>query len=265
MEIGVSTATFFGKAYTEDALKIISGLKTGVAEVFLATFSEFEPEFADRLLQNKRAGLRVHSVHSCNTIYEPQLFNRSPRAQGDAFVYFKKVIDIAAAIGANANTFHGATRNKYLSAHNYDFKAVGYVMEELINYSSAKGVDVTFENVYWAMFAEPEFFRKLKEYSPRLRSCLDIKQAVRSGYSVYEYIKAMGDTIKTVHVLDLTVDGETCLPGRGSFDFYGLFSALYDVNPDVPVMLEQYPEDFAAASEIDDAIDYLNGILARVK
>ncbi|MDR2634462.1 MAG: sugar phosphate isomerase/epimerase [Clostridiales bacterium] len=264
MEIGVSTATFFGKAYTEDALKIISGLKTGVAEVFLATFSEFEPEFADVLLKIKREGLRVHSVHSCNTIYEPQLFNRSPRTKADAFVYFKKVIDIAARLGAKANTFHGATRNKYLGAFNYDYSVLGEVMEEISSYSLEKGVEVTFENVYWAMFAEPDFFRKIKPYAPRLGACLDVKQAVRSGYSVYDYIKAMGSSVKTVHLLDMTSEGGTCIPGRGSFDFYGLFSALYDVNPDVPVMLEQYPEDFCRTSEIDDAIDYLNGIIARI-
>ena len=60
MEIGVSTATLFMRAFNEDALPVLDELDARVVEVFLESFSEYSESFG-RLLAEKKGSLRVHS------------------------------------------------------------------------------------------------------------------------------------------------------------------------------------------------------------
>ncbi|HPD02408.1 MAG TPA: sugar phosphate isomerase/epimerase, partial [Clostridia bacterium] len=253
MEIGISTATFWTKAYVEDSLPLINELNVGVCEVFLNTFSEYEPEFA-KMLAGRKGKLAVHSVHSLNTHFEPQLFNISERTRLDAEVFFKKVVDAGEILGAKAYTFHGSSKNKFKTAYKYDFKWLGAVMENLSSYSKRKGVDVAFENVYWAMFDKPEFFLNLKEESPSVKACLDLKQAALAEVDYKKYLDAMADRLVTVHISDFDQNGKTVLPGRGTVDFYRLFSDIKERGLDVPLIMELYPTDFETMDELKSAV-----------
>lgn len=86
MKVGISTATFFSKVLTEDSFSVIQQCGGECAEVFLTTYTEYEPAFGD-LLQARRDGLEIYSVHSLNTQFEPQLFNAAPRTRNDAEVF----------------------------------------------------------------------------------------------------------------------------------------------------------------------------------
>ena len=44
MEIGISTASLFGRLYNEDAVKAIEELDARVCEVFLETYSEYNED-----------------------------------------------------------------------------------------------------------------------------------------------------------------------------------------------------------------------------
>ena len=46
MEIGISTASLFGRYYNEDALPILDEIDARVVEVFLETYCEYEESFA---------------------------------------------------------------------------------------------------------------------------------------------------------------------------------------------------------------------------
>ena len=86
MKIGISTASLFMRLYNEDAIALISEWGVQTAEVFLTSFSEYEPKFSETLLK-KKGNLNVNSVHVLNTQFEPQLFSDHPRVRSDAFLY----------------------------------------------------------------------------------------------------------------------------------------------------------------------------------
>ena len=99
MIVGISTATFFLKELTEDTFSVIQRCGGQTCEVFLTTYSEYEPEFASLLLQRK-GDLDVYSVHSLNTQFEPQLFNPAPRTRSDAEGVFRKALAAGKTLGA---------------------------------------------------------------------------------------------------------------------------------------------------------------------
>ena len=77
MKTGVSTASLFLRRNNQEALSLFNRLGVKNAEVFLTTFSEYEPAFAKSLLESK-GEVAVNSVHILNTQFEPQLFAKLP-------------------------------------------------------------------------------------------------------------------------------------------------------------------------------------------
>ena len=84
---------------------------------------------------------------------------------------------------------------------------------------------------------------------------------MQSGYPVDDYIKEMGDRIRTVHVCDYDDSGRLCAPGRGSFDFKRLFGLLRDHGVDCPILMELYSGDYESLDELTRSFDYLNNLL----
>ena len=111
MRAGISTASLFLRLYNEDALPLFNEWGVGETEVFLTSFSEYEPTFAEQLAA-KKGNLNVHSVHVLNTQFEPQLYGTHPRVVADANVWLKKAMASAKILGAKYYTFHGIARLK---------------------------------------------------------------------------------------------------------------------------------------------------------
>ena len=63
MQIGISTATLFGRLYNEDALPVLNDLNAEVVEVFLETYSEYTESFA-RLLKSRQNFRRAKLYHA---------------------------------------------------------------------------------------------------------------------------------------------------------------------------------------------------------
>ncbi len=91
MRAGISSATFFNKLFNEDVFDELRRMDCGVCEVFLTTYSEYGEEFA-KLLASRKGDIEVHSVHTLNTQFEPELFNKNPRTFADAFALYEKVL-----------------------------------------------------------------------------------------------------------------------------------------------------------------------------
>ena len=259
MEIGISTATFFGKANTEDTFELIRKIGARTCEVFLNTFYEYRPEFA-ALLCERKGDLRVHSVHSLNTNFEPQLFNASDRTRGDAEAIFRMVLESGRMLGAGNYTFHGVARLKKTGMYD-NYADVGPKVERIRQIAAEYEISLCFENVPWAHYAHPGVFAGAREECPELCGCLDIIQAMQSGYSVDDYIKEMGDRIRTVHVCDYDDSGRLCAPGSGSFDFKRLFGLLRDHGAACPILMELYSGDYESLDELSRSFDYLNNLL----
>ena len=89
---------------------------------------------------------------------------------------------------------------------------------------------------------------------------LDIKQAVRAGFSPFAMLEAMGGKIVHVHLSDHNRD-ENCLPpGKGDFDFSRLFRALSDVGFAGTPVIELYRRNFREIRELTEAKEYLRHI-----
>lgn len=255
MQIGISTASLFMRLYNEDAVALISEWGVRTAEVFLTSFSEYEPKFSEALLK-KKGNLEVNSVHVLNTQFEPQLFSEHPRVKADAYLWLDKVLSSAHILGAKNYTFHGLARLK--STFKENLEKSGEKLAQIYNYCKKKGVRLCLENVEWALYNRPGLFKVFKKYCPDLGAVLDIKQAVISGYSYEEYLDDMGANLAYVHASDFDENGKKCLAGKGCFNFEELFKRLKGAGFNGAVLIENYNDDYRELKELKDSYDYLS-------
>ncbi len=262
MEIGVSTATLFGREYNETALTILNKINSRVTEIFLESFCEYKTEYAKKLLETL-GDLKVHSVHTLNTHFEPQLFSVNKRAYDDALLIFEEVLKCAQILGAKNYTMHGRIRIKKGTEFN-NFSEYGKYFSYLTDLCKKYGVELCIENVEWAFYGKVGFFKGVKEFATDLKSCLDIKQARISGYDFRDYISDMGNSINTVHLSDHDEKGRILLPGKGKFDFRELFNRLNDVGFNGNMLIEVYKESFSDYDEVVESLEYLRNLKREV-
>ena len=263
MEIGVSTASFFLRKHNEDALKALNSIDAKVAEVFLETFSQYDGEYGKKL--NKYVGdMRIHSVHVVTTQYEPQLFSANELQAKDAFDMFENVLRCAKELGANNYTLHGKAYFKKTYSMPDEIGRFIDRFNIMCELSAKYNVSVCLENVFWCMYSYVGFFDKIRDFCPMLKTCLDVKQAIRSGEDPLDYLDEMGDRINTVHLSDFKADGKMCLPGRGVYDFERLFKRLKDVGFNGNMLIEVYKDDFGDESELKDSLEFLRKLKEKV-
>ena len=262
MGIGVSTASLFKRQYNEDALVTLNELDAKVCEIFLCSYCEYTEDFA-KLLKERKGNLKVHSIHTLNTHFEPQLFGANPRAVDDAYKIFGSCLNTARLLGAENYTFHGIARFKRNVLYN-NYQKIGENMLKLSEFCENFNVNLCLENVEWAYYNHVGFYTNIIKYCPNLKTCLDVKQARVSGDSYKDYITEMGSSIQTVHLSDINEDGKICLPGKGKFDFKDLFLRLKDVNFKGNMLIEVYYEDYKEISEIKDSLNYLRELEDKI-
>lgn len=260
IETGISTASFFGKALTEDAVDRIAGMGASACEIFLDTFSEYETGFA-RMLREKadENGLAVRSVHAMSTQFEPQLFSINTRQRQDARVLLEKVFRAARTLGAGSYVFHGPPAFRRTFRLLRDYERMGAVVSGLADLAADHGLRFTWENVHWCAYGHAGFARRLLEHvkSDNLYFTLDIKQAVMSGNTVADYMEDMGDRVANVHLCDYRhkEDGgvRTCLPGHGVFDMAWLKAELERRGYGGSVILEVYSDNYETYGELAES------------
>lgn len=262
MELGISTASFFSKEVTENSFEVIKDIGINLCEVFLTTFTEYKEEFA-RFLAKRKQNIQVYSLHTLNVQFEPELFNPVIRTRQDSEVIFKQVAIAANILQAKYYTFHGVTRMKR-TPYNIDFSRIGKRLDELDEMLSdiSGGSHLAYENVHWTFFNSPEFFTRLKRHT-NVRTTLDIKQAMQSNYSVYDYIDVMGDRLVNVHVCDYDKNGKLYVPGKGCFDFVKLFKTLLDKGYQGPIIMELYAGNYDNYEQIRESYEYLKNCIDK--
>ena len=263
MRIGLSTASFFKKKLTEDALSFISAADVPCCEVFLASFSEYKQSFAKQLAERK-GNTEIVSVHTLNQQYEPELFNLVDRARKDSETILRRVARAAETVGARYYTFHGPAMLRRVSYH-LDYERIGKRVEELCEFVDKKSGHTTalcYENVHWCYFSNPDFITRILPYAPSLKTCLDVKQAIQSGFSPEDYVKTMGERLTNVHLCDYNID-KTALPGQGMYDFERLFGILLENGYRGDAMIEVYSGDYDGYDELMTSYEYVNNCLTR--
>lgn len=262
MKTGISTAAFYLRRENEEAFPLLKELGSDCTEMFFTSFSEYKPSFSESILPQK-GKIDVHSVHVLTSQIEPQLFNPHPKVRMDSYYFLEQVMRSAALLGAKHYTFHGITRAKRAarSGENDNFERVGKLMAELCEFCEKFGVTLCQENVEWAFYNRPGVYRRLKEYCPKLKGVLDLKQARLSGFDWRDYLEEMGGDIAHVHVTDVTEEGKRCLPGKGRFPFRELIERLKDKGFDGPLLIEPYSGDYQELSELTEAEAYLRSLI----
>ena len=262
MQTGISTASLFGRMPTEDALQFLSENKVPVAEVFLESYCEYVTDFG-KILQQRKGDIKVHSVHTLTTQFEPQLYSINQRAQDDAFKLLDVTMATAEMIDASYYTFHGGARFKK-TPMTINFERVGDITRKIMDVCSKHKVQLAYENVHWAYYNYIGFFTELKKRVPDLKTTFDVKQARQSGFDYREFIEEMGNSIVTVHLSDVDANGKMCLPGRGATDFKEMFLRLNDKGFDGALILEVYQNDFSSYRELFDALQFVNDLALQV-
>ena len=261
MKIGISTASFFLRRDTEDALKFLGEQKADTCEVFLESFSEYNREFGAHL-KSLKGDIDVHSMHVLTTQFEPQLYSLNERAKSDSFKLLDMAVSAGEEVGAKYYTFHGGARMKRTPMV-IDFDRVGKLTEQIIEVCSSHGITLAYENVHWGYYNYIGFFNELRNRTKGLKATLDIKQARQSGIEYKEFIDEMGGDIVTVHLSDVDENGKMCLPGKGVTDFYDLFSRLHGVGFDGAFLIEAYKNDFEKESELFESVDFLKEVASK--
>ena len=262
MQIGISTASLFGRFPTEEALEFLSKNHVQCAEVFLESYCEYQPSFGD-ILKGVNSQTKVHSVHTLTTQFEPQLYSVNERAQNDSFKLLDNAMKVGEKIGADYYTFHGGARFKKTPMV-LDFDRVGQITQRIIDVCASHKIRLAYENVHWGYYNYIGFFAELRKRTNGLKGTLDIKQARQSGLSYEQFIDEMKGDIATVHLSDYREDGKMCMPGVGKTDFYDLFVRLRDVGFDGALILEVYKNDYKDFPELFRSFEYVKELAQKV-
>lgn len=234
-DVGISTAAFYPCYLTEDALTAIAQLGFRTVEVFLQADEEYTPRFGALLDQRRRdLELRVHSLHLYATYFD--LWAPYPRMRTEVRDRFRRVLDIAATLDAQALTWHGLR-------YGLDDPALVAAFFESAAWAGDQardaGLTLCLENVSWCYLRTPDQVEAVREAGLPVAFTFDAFQACESGVDPAALVRAMDDRLVTVHLSDYSAGGPRHLPpGQGDVDWSALVRGLQGAGYTGPLILE---------------------------
>lgn len=249
MNFGVSTSCLYPE-YTEDALKFLC--KNGVKniEIFFNTECETASGYIYDLLKIKeKYGVNIVAVHSFACAYETTLlFSEYERRFLDGVKLYGKMFQAAQTLGATVLSIHG-TKQLNVQPQFYCDR-----FKMLFDRAAQYGVTLCQENVRAFASQDCGFIKDMREYlGSSAAFTLDVKQCLRSGVSVFDMAKSMGEGIKHVHISDSSINSDCLLPFDGGFDFLKFFTLLRSLNYDNNCIIEVYNNAYKDKTQIINA------------
>ncbi len=233
--IGISTAAFYPDRLTEDALTAIAELGFRVVEIFLQANAEYTHRFGVLLDRRRRAlDLDVHSLHLYATYFD--LWSPYPRMAKEIRDRFRRLLEMAALVDAQALTWHGL-RYGLDNAELVEafFESAAWAGER----AQDAGLTLCIENVSWCYLRKPEHVRAIRQAGLPVAFTFDAFQARESEVEPAAMVRAMNDRLATVHLSDYHPEGPRHLPpGDGTTDWPAVLRALQDVAYAGPLLLE---------------------------
>lgn len=258
IKTGISTASFY-PSYTDEAFTYLceNGIKN--IEVFINTYCEMKPPIINNIKRlADEYGINVTSLHPFTGAIEPfMMFTKYERRFDDMLDFFKNFFEAAANLGAPYFVFHGDKRQGTFTNEEY-FERIDRLFD------TAKSFGVTFlqENVERCKSGTIEFVEDMKkQLGDKAQFTLDIKQAVRRDVDPIEMLKAMGTSLKHIHISDNTKDNSCMLVGEGTFDFYKMKELLLEFDFKGALILEYYDFCYKQRQEVLDSLERLNKII----
>lgn len=243
---GISTACLYPME-TEKALRMLAEKGVEAAEVFINSQSELAPGYLRELRRVADSfGMRLLSLHPFTSGMEPMLFfSTYHRRFEDGRNFYRTYYQAASILGADIVVFHGNIVQFRMELGEY-FDRFGVLMED----ARKEGCLLCHENVSRCTGRSPLFFREMAKQLPDARFVFDVKQAVRAGEDVFEFVEEMGERIAHVHISDHTPQ-EDCLPiGKGVFHIQEFLSYLGSIGFSGGVIVELYRENFGEFVEL---------------
>lgn len=254
MKLGVSTASFY-PLETEIALEKIAKSGVKYTEIFYNSEAERKPSFTKKLLNIRdEYGIQISALHPMASFGEPYtIFSDYARRFDEARENFLRYFETAAQVGAKYINLHGDKLNGKLSVEEY-CERFGVLAQD----ANSFGVTLCQENVNGYRSAHPQFLREMVKSLGNLANfTLDIKQCIRSGYSVTEISNAMDFKIKHIHISDHSPTADCLLPLNGDFNFTEFFNLFKEKGYDGDFIIEVYKNAYKDYSEIFKSFENL--------
>ncbi len=258
MKIGVSTSCYYPME-TELALEELGKAGIHNVEIFFNSKSELKNSFIDILEDIKnRYNLNITSIHPTMSLAESfMIFSAYERRFYDALDDYSRYSEIAARLGAEYIIMHGGKQSSVLTDKEYCERYMALKTATLKN-----GVTVLQENVFKHRAGDIEFLRAIRDYlGDEAEFCLDLKQAIRCGYSPITLIDELWDNIKHFHISDHSPASDCMLPLNGGFDFKGFFDILKKRNYKGSCIIEVYENAYKDRSEIINSKKMLESLV----
>lgn len=255
---GVSSACFYPEE-TEKALITTGECGFHNAELFLNSHSELEDEYIDNIISIKeKYNLNIVSLHPFASFAESfYLFSNYERRYTDILPLYDKFFEVTARLGADFFVFHGAKIPGSISDDEYCKR-----FTHLIEMGKKYGVRVCQENVVHHRSESPEYLRMMKDkIGEDFNVVLDIKQAHRAGFTPYDFIDILGDSIVHIHISDRNGEKDCIPPLQGEFDFKKLFDKMNAIGYKGKYIIELYYWSYDDKDEIIRAYNELNNML----
>ncbi|MBQ8624024.1 MAG: sugar phosphate isomerase/epimerase [Oscillospiraceae bacterium] len=186
------------------------------------------------------------------------MFSNYERRTQEYLDYHRRYFEAMNILGAKYFVFHG-------SKVNYGDELIFERFARLDAIAKDFGVKVLQENVNQRVTGELETLKRMKtHFGENAGFVLDTKQAVRMGWDPIDGVKALGSSIRHVHISDHGARGD-CLPlGKGEMDVDAFVKALAQNGFEGAIMLELYRRGFGEPSELIDSLKTIERAIERL-
>ena len=254
MNIGISSACFFPDI-PEKAVDFLVENKIGYAEFFLNCYSEFSIDFIKKLKKNlDTVPTEIFALHPFSSGFENRLFfSEYRRLFSDGLEIYKRFFEAAAYMNADLFILHGADRYSSISDNEYFER-----FQEIDRAAASFGIRLAQENVANFKSRSVDFIKNMKNQLGDVVFTLDIKQCRRASQNVFDMAKAMGNSLRHIHLSDSDASHDCLPPGTGSFDFGKFFELIDSICDKTPsAVIELYKKNYSSPSQLVSSLNYL--------
>lgn len=258
MKTGMSSACFY-PLETEKAVRKCGEMGFKNIEIFVNSYCELNSAIRNEIKSiSDYYGMKVCSVHPFTSFAESFVFFGSyARRIDDGIEFYKNYFDFASFIGAGLINLHGAKTQYTVNNEEY-FNRYARLFEAGKEY----GITVSQENVVDYRSQSPVFIKRMSDYlGDNFALTLDLKQCRRAGEKALDFIDAVGEKIKAVHISDYSYNKDCIPPFEGNEDFISIVNALKNKEYNGEYLIELYSNGFDSEEQIITAAERFDKIL----
>lgn len=258
MQGAVSSACFFPED-TLGSVQLLQGLGVERIELFLNTFRELSPSFAETMGQLLRSnGTKVCALHPFSSGFEPFFFfSRYEGRMEDGMELYKRYFELCQLWQVPRLVFHGDYGGSTFPTERYceHFAALSCTAAQY-------GVQLCQENVARCRSGSPAFIREMRRLLGKDAAfVLDLKQARRSGACLEEFLDAMGPCLAHLHISGADAKSDCTAPAPDTLDIPQLLGMLKKTGYDGDLVIELYRDGFSNPAQLQRSYRYINGFL----